>query len=123
MTDREAMKLALEALEDYEPNAAHKAITALRLAIEQAERQEPVAYVGGGTTFQDLEWADNPPQLENGTPLYTTPPAAQRRPLTSEWIVALAKEAGETTAPATDVETFEWVVRKVEAAHGIGEKK
>jgi len=36
----EAMKMALDALEDYEPNNAHKAITFLRAAIAEAEREE-----------------------------------------------------------------------------------
>jgi hypothetical protein len=35
----EAMKQALEALEDYEPKSAHKAITALRAAIAEAAMQ------------------------------------------------------------------------------------
>ena len=48
----EAMKQALEALEyyrsaeDYQPNPASEAITALRQAIEQAEKQEFVGVVG-----------------------------------------------------------------------------
>lgn len=38
----EAMKLALEALEESHPEAYRHVITALRTAIEQAEKQEPV---------------------------------------------------------------------------------
>ena len=56
MTDKEAMKLALEALElerdkylewgdeDGAPENVYEAITYLRQAIEQADKQEPVAY-------------------------------------------------------------------------------
>lgn len=40
MTDREAMKQALEALENGGRIETNEAITALRLAIEQAEKQE-----------------------------------------------------------------------------------
>jgi hypothetical protein len=56
MTDREAMKQALEALEEacgdrcnaeYNPCHARTAITSLRQAIEQAEKQEPVAWNSG----------------------------------------------------------------------------
>ena len=52
---------------------------------------------------------------------YTTPP--QRKPLTDAWIVDAIKEAGETSAPNTDFECFAWLVRKVEAAHGVKEQK
>ncbi len=83
----EAMKQALEALDWFDKNAttiyeiqlAHAAALHLRTAIEQAEKQEPVAwydreddcaYVAaelGGADMTGLE------------PLYTTPPAAQRQ--------------------------------------------
>jgi hypothetical protein len=91
MTDREAMKQALEALEterdkymewgdeDGAPEEVYDAITALRTAIEQAEKQEPVAevkenpYCPEGTSDELTEY------LPIGTKLYTTPPAAQRQ--------------------------------------------
>ena len=40
----EAMKQALEALEESHPEAYRHAITSLRQAIEQAEKQEPITY-------------------------------------------------------------------------------
>ena len=94
----EAMKQALEALESctpadtstghvvwpsYDEQAVAQAITALRTAIEQAEKQEPVAWINAEK--RTFEW--NGPVLWNTPtvavldkiPLYTTPPAAQRR--------------------------------------------
>jgi len=40
----EAMKQALEALEDYEPNSAHKAITALRVALSEEAMQKKMEH-------------------------------------------------------------------------------
>lgn len=42
MTDRQLLQQALEALEDYEPNEAHKAIAALRKALAQPDRKHPL---------------------------------------------------------------------------------
>lgn len=92
----DVMKQALEALEhidsedndrdflfSYQCTMLDAAITALRTAIEQAEKQEPVAYavyhrMGGSKT---LHWPEQ--HSEDGdakeyklVPLYTTPPAA-----------------------------------------------
>jgi hypothetical protein len=89
----EAAKQALEALEtivdaiyvnsQQEANAvikSDKAITALRTAIEAAEKQEPVAQIIalGQYEFPGLEWlsADHSFRAPIGTLLYTTPPAA-----------------------------------------------
>lgn len=44
---------------------------------------------------------------------------AQQEPLPPEWINDCVREAGETTEPDSDFACFEWLVRKVEAAHGI----
>jgi hypothetical protein len=87
------MKQALEALESctpadtstghvvwpsYDEQAVAQAITALRTAIAEAEKQEPVAWRACGVFFR---LRDLIPEhlLHDATPLYTTPPAAQRQ--------------------------------------------
>ena len=71
----EAMKQALEALE----TATHQwekedAITSLRQAIEQAEKQEPVAYVTGTYAGRFVVNPVNPAMvLPVNMALYTTP--------------------------------------------------
>jgi len=87
----EAMKTALEALEFFadEWGFTHKstlpvrqnAIAALRAAIEQAEKQEPVAWQWLNTAHFRKSL---PASAEPGawTPLYAAPP--QRQPLTQE---------------------------------------
>ena len=92
----EAMKLALEALEnvtkDYVESRQYKhnkAITALRTAIAEAEKQEPVAWmIVGDGKFGEYEpglhfvFLNNEKYWKNRgyemVPVYTTPPAAQR---------------------------------------------
>ena len=83
MTTDEALDLALEALDnllywdngksDYDQ--AREAITAIKQA-RSAPVQEPVAwrYRGNLHEFDPSDWAEGPV-----TPLYTTPPAAQRQ--------------------------------------------
>ena len=105
----DTMKQALEALEPYARQVVEKgdgyetakcdpkvdtAITALRLAIEQAEQQEPVCEYCGGDRF-------------------TAPP--QRQPLTDEQLKPIADEYRILFGG--------WVVdfaRAIERAHGIG---
>jgi hypothetical protein len=87
----EAMKQALEVLtdkgqlhpDDYKEKK-NEAITALSTAIEQAEKQEPVAwrhekFYEGASGWFYADWHSeglNPPSAQL---LYTTPPAAQRQ--------------------------------------------
>ena len=91
MTLIEAAKQAMEALEEAHPKPYNEsvishveAITALRTAIEQVEKQDPVAWrtCVGGIWFtagkkeilqKELESIDSAAKIE---PLYTTPPAA-----------------------------------------------
>jgi len=120
MTEREALKLALEALEKSHtcpllPDDCAEAITAIEEALAQPE-QEPVAWmyeVNNAHTCLDLF---EPPDdaYDEGTlhPLYTTPP--QRKPLTDEEIAETL--TGYRLSDAIDI------TRAIEAAHGIKEK-
>jgi hypothetical protein len=88
---KEALKLALEALEYHTAQTrtieqTNEAITAIKEALAQPE-QEPVAWTlteeltKRETTTRAHLWFTNP-QNSSWTPLYTTPP--QRKPLTDE---------------------------------------
>ena len=88
----EAMKQALEALEEWEKPMSKGSLEAhriLRTAIKQAEKQEPVAWaVFEGWNAHDLYLPQEYDQAlkmagykgdhAEVKPLYTTPPAAQR---------------------------------------------
>jgi hypothetical protein len=90
----QAMKEAIAYIEKLKAENA-----ALRTAIAEAEKQEPVCEYCGGDR-------------------YTTPPAAQRQPLTDEEIDELWREA--TLKPALTSEFVRVFARAIEAAHGIG---
>jgi len=90
----EVMKQALEALEQVKPlYTKQHAISALRQAIEQAEKQEPVAWLDPEgeddynviTASWKRKMQAGPMRLErehakkHTVPVYTTPPAAQRQ--------------------------------------------
>ena len=121
----EAMKQALEALEHTLNNSiwrdqTFEAITALRQAIKEAEKQEPVACGYDETT-------GNCTQVNC---CYTHPP--KREPLTDEeiegeWeritghsIIDSYRDKGRTMFLSPS-EVFEFA-RAIEAAHGIKEK-
>jgi hypothetical protein len=75
----DAMKQALEALERGETKLRYEAITALRAAIEQAQAQEPVAWVEPEFwSYLERSNCGTAYRLPDGArqPLYTTPPAA-----------------------------------------------
>ena len=119
MTQTEALKLALEALEledlacryEKDPTPEHiaKAITAIREALAQPE-QEPFGYFRYDMRLD--AWVQNRDGQRPGTPFYTTPP--QRKPLTDEEIDFL----WQNTSPYYDHQDF---ARAIEAAHGIKE--
>jgi hypothetical protein len=127
MTERKALKLALEALTNaYWPTEsdlmpAHnikecaEAITAIKQALAQPE-QEPVAWItdweGQYSSGKILDYiAHTRGGKVEYTPLYTTPP--QRKPLTDEEIwVALG--GIDCTRPML-------IARAIEAAHNIKE--
>jgi hypothetical protein len=113
----EAMKQALEALDGLsEPYDVLKAQHALRTAIAEAEKQEPFGYFQYAPHFD--AWVQNR-DSNTGVAFYTTPPAAQRQPLTRE-------QALKLWGPRSDgPENHEIIsfTRAIEAAHGItGEK-
>jgi hypothetical protein len=121
MTKDEALKLALEALEDlgmkhFESTGEvlyKETFTAIKEALAQPE-QEPVAWAKFSAKGNIVDLLNEPD--DGYTPLYTTPP--QRKPLTDEEI--------ETYRHMIDW-TAHWsyinFARAIEAAHGItGEK-
>jgi hypothetical protein len=101
----------------------HKAFDALRNAIAEAEKQEPVAC----RTLCELcvkRGYDFCANAAKTTPIITTPPAAQRQPLTDEAIWRQYQalwpfHPAEEPRLAKDIVKF---ARAVEAAHGIKEK-
>ncbi len=134
----DAMKQAREAIEwalDFIPPESETdcecplcaAYDALRLAIEQAERQEPVAwreFDGEGgydyRTYDDNENFRDEYIKRNGQryaswvePLYAAPP--QRQPLTDNSIAAIATEINGS-CHYDDIQ----LARAIERAHGIG---
>ena len=106
---KEALKLALEALEEHEYGVAQIII---REALAQPE-QEPVAWVVYSSAENDIVWADKGKRLKQNTPLYTTPP--QRKPLTDEEIDELSRSMVKGD------KSVNWLCRAIEAAHGIKE--
>ncbi len=114
----DAMKQALEALEypgPSWPEGRVKAADALRAAIEQAEKQEPVAWMDvcdKGQRSSLRFWSE--PDNKNEVGLYAAPP--QRQPLTE--IAEALRRHGLTlvkTAKGYDVMRLGEI-----SAHGIG---
>ncbi len=131
----EAMKQGLEALErsvstcfdrrayeDVMSRPEHfinQTITALRTAIAGAESVEPVAWNLGVPPLHPQINADETFSVEY---VDTTPPAAQRQPLTEEEVLRLW--AGDISRPVLGKNKVLAFARAIEAAHGItGEKK
>jgi len=114
----ETMKQALEALEiedlawryEKEPTPEHidKAITSLRQAIEQAEKQEPVAWmtINAYGEEDDIHYENPEGHLPEGwtyKPLYTRPqPAAQMRmPKIGDRVICIEDESLATVESLT----------------------
>ena len=131
---REAMKLALEALEGSialtmpKIDLRKEAIAALREALAQPQ-QEPVAEVqvkmtggnaGISTVIREILDPLREP-LSPGEKLYTSPPA--RKPLTYEQVeeVWMAYEKARPKNSSNHESRLQFA-RAIEAAHGIKEK-
>ena len=101
MTKDEALKLALEALNDlsawndgevgghmdepYSAEVARRTITAIKEALEQP-KQEPLAWISTGPASM-IHWtSDKPAYGDDWVPLYTTPPQRTWVGLTKEEI-------------------------------------
>ena len=126
MTKDEALRMALEALEyplnishegfnvDMAELLAHRAITAIKEALQSNEQVEPVGEIGWAAnipnTIREVSWTDLCPPV--GTKLYTTPP--QRKPLSDEEIILIVAECA-SSHQHTDIH----FARAIERAHGI----
>jgi len=141
MTDKEVMQMALEALEEsttytsspsWSPSMTedcNKAITALRARLEQSDAGIPVSEKQAEPVTHMHEWfstgAMGPGKMRcihcgawgNDASL-TTPPAAQRKPLTHEQIWEIHDRCIPPTEGYVSPVDF---ARAIEAAHGIGE--
>ena len=137
----DVMKQALEYLDSpsaklWPAGTQHKIITALRTAIEQAEKQGPVAClrVRDGRLW-GVSRRESMGHLPDGDHyLYATPPAAQRQPLTDEAFYAMAEVAwragwaacrdaefvGEEAEDETWAEQGVNVMQDIKTKHGIG---
>lgn len=138
---KEAMKLALEALESCTPadtstshviyawhdeELVNKAIKALEEALAKQEQGEPVAHFGSAYVNENgvhVTTVLDPVAIPQDAKFYTTPPQGearglsqqQRKPLTDEEIGAILEGVN---AYGTRLYTF---ARAIEAAHGIKE--
>jgi hypothetical protein len=115
----EAMKQALDALEDYEPNEAHKAITALREALTEPEQPPVAEIVADADGYAFIKWHDEEPSFYDNHPIGTkfyTSPQHPRQPLTQAKVVeGFCKQPHDVQF----VSVFNAGVRFAEATHGI----
>jgi len=119
MTDKQVMQQALAALEDerYVTKYTHivDVITALRKALEQPQ-QEPVAWQYK-TVEANIFVSEHRPvdvsvwqEIEWSKPLYTTPPAAQRK-----WVGLTDDEAKEIYSCIHGYDSDKRIARAIEA--------
>ena len=117
MTDRDLMKLALDALEiaEVDGNCCYEATELLRTRLAQPE-QEPVAWL-----YRDswgvMKLSQVTPPPVGAFPVYTTPP--QRKPLSDEWIHRTTILMGFNPEWTTEIGIAYAIVRAAEAAHGV----
>jgi hypothetical protein len=127
----EAMKQALEALEEWEKPMSKGSLEAhriLRTAIAEAEKQEPVAWP---CEIEEADFEKDTITLKMLTSQYvvragkhwlsTTPPAAQRQPLTKERIGQIIEQCKITLVNYCSEEKQIEFARAIEVAHGIKE--
>jgi hypothetical protein len=127
----EAMQQALEALEGlisahgYQGGTPVEATTALRQAIEQAEKAQPVAWIWTQYDISNdlyVKKIIDCEELQNWhgmdlIPLYTVPPP--RKPLTDEEIKSIVEKCGIDTQFIAHTSAL--IARAIESAHGIKE--
>ena len=111
----EAMKQALKAMESkYIVNCGawrlqqDEAITALRQAIAEAEKQEPVAWVVFDRKNNDIVWAEEGKKLKPETPLYTAPPNQEWGNVTDDALIKEVRRRGFTIRDA-QISLKRWV--------------
>ena len=126
MTEREALKMALDAFGEiawsnetqWQRDRAKEAITAIKEALAQPE-QEPVTWrYKIVDVFGRPAWTLKTPKSDTrvleSQPLYTTPP--QRKPLSDEEIILIVADCA-SSHQHTDIH----FARAIERAHGIKE--
>jgi len=132
MTKEEALNLALDALETsmYPQQKQLQAITAIKEALAQPE-QEPVVWMYVNKSSHEVRFQKHMRDfVDHGAfsevPLFSEPlanqektsgsPIAQRKPLTDEEIMNIAKVSCIGISPQEDTLNF---AKVIEAAHGI----
>ena len=124
MTKDEALKLALELIQDYvdehgphdKDSGAQYVVTTIKEALAQPE-QEPVAILHRypSKCRMTVEYTDEITEVREGSwPLYTISP--QSKPLTDEEIILIVAECA-ASHQHTDIH----FARAIERAHGIKE--
>ena len=134
MNQLNAMRQALEAFDKMigrKPEFVEQAITALRQAIEQAEKQEPIGSVTSSPWrgLENIEWQQQRDIPEGTHMLYLHPPAPAQQPMTDEQVQRLINTKHfdvDYKLARSDEVCLNWYrqgLRDGEAAHGIkGEK-